>query len=49
MSEFVLTIQDESIREALKQYTIEGSMGHLLDAAEDGLTLSDFTVFEIGV
>lgn len=47
MSEFVLTIQDESIREALKQYTIEGSMGHLLDAAEDGLTLSDFTVFEI--
>nr|AFR43923.1 mating pair formation protein [uncultured bacterium] len=46
-SEFSVTIQDEAIREAIKQYTVDGSMGHLLDAEEDGLSLSDFTVFEI--
>ncbi|MYN08907.1 VirB4 family type IV secretion/conjugal transfer ATPase [Pseudoduganella aquatica] len=47
LSEFSLTIQDETIREAIRQYTVDGSMGSLLDAADDGLSLSDFTVFEI--
>lgn len=47
LTDFILTIQDEAIREALKQYTVDGSMGHLLDAESDGLSLSDFTVFEI--
>jgi type IV secretory pathway VirB4 component len=47
LSEFYTTIQDEAVREALKVYTIEGGMGHLLDAEEDGLSLSHFTVFEI--
>ncbi|HHV6060364.1 TPA: conjugal transfer protein TrbE [Legionella pneumophila] len=47
LSEFVMTIQDESIREALKQYTIDGLMGHLLDAERDGLSLSSFMTFEI--
>ncbi|PRD67633.1 conjugal transfer protein TrbE [Malikia spinosa] len=47
LSEFSVTVQDESIREAIKQYTVDGSMGHLLDAEEDGLLLSDFTIFEI--
>ncbi|TWI62556.1 type IV secretion system protein VirB4 [Pseudoduganella lurida] len=47
MSEFSLTIQDEQIREALRQYTVDGAMGHLLDAEEDGLSLSEFTTFEI--
>jgi len=47
LSEFSVTIQDETIREAIKQYTVDGTMGHLLDAEEDGLSLSDFTVFEI--
>lgn len=47
LSEFVLMIQDESIREALKVYTADGVMGHLLDASVDGLRLSDFAVFEI--
>jgi type IV secretion system protein VirB4 len=47
LSEFSLTIQDEPIREAIRQYTVDGSMGSLLDAADDGLSLSDFTVFEI--
>ena len=47
LSELALTVQDELIREALKQYTVEGAMCHLLDAEEDGLSLSSFTVFEI--
>jgi type IV secretion/conjugal transfer VirB4 family ATPase len=47
LSEFTLTIQDETIREAMTQYTADGGMGHLLDAETDGLALSDFTVFEI--
>ena len=47
LSEFSVTIQDEAIREAIRQYTVDGSMGHLLDAEEDGLSLSEFTTFEI--
>ena len=47
MTELTLTIQDKEIRSALKQYTVEGLMGHLLDAEEDGLNLSTFTTFEI--
>ena len=47
LSEFSLTIQDEAIREAIKQYTADGAMGHLLDADEDGLAMSNFNVFEI--
>ena len=47
LSEFVITIQDEAIREALKQYTIDGLMGHLLDAEADDLGLSDFMTFEV--
>jgi type IV secretion system protein VirB4 len=43
----VFTIQDQDIRETLKQYTIEGTMGHLLDAESDGLELSRFTCFEV--
>ncbi len=47
MSEFTLTIQDKAIRAALKQYTVDGMMGHLLDAEEDGLDLATFTTFEV--
>lgn len=47
LSEFTMLIQDETIREALKQYTIDGLMGHLLDAEQDGLGVSDFMTFEI--
>lgn len=47
LSEFSTTIQDLAIREAIRQYTVDGSMGHLLDAEEDGLSFSDFTTFEI--
>ncbi|MFO2618051.1 conjugal transfer protein TrbE [Legionella pneumophila] len=47
VSEFVMTIQDEPIRETLKQYTIDGLMGHLVDAESEGLGLSSFMTFEI--
>ena len=47
LSDFVNMVQDEAIREALKQYTVSGALGHLLDAERDGLALADFTVFEI--
>lgn len=47
LSEFTVTIQDEGVREALRQYTVDGAMGHLLDADEDGLNLSTLTTFEI--
>jgi type IV secretion/conjugal transfer VirB4 family ATPase len=47
LSEFTVTIQDEQIRAAMAQYTVDGSMGSLLDAESDGLELSDLTVFEI--
>jgi type IV secretion system protein VirB4 len=47
LSEFTVTIQDELIRATLSQYTIDGSMGTLLDAETDGLELLDLTVFEI--
>lgn len=47
ISDFTMLIQDESIRDALKQYTIDGLMGHLVDAEKDGLGLSDFMTFEI--
>lgn len=47
LTDFCNAVQDEKIRQALGQYTIDGSMGHLLDAEHDGLALSDFTVFEI--
>lgn len=46
LSEFTVTVQDEQIREALKQYTIDGQMGNFLDSEEDSLSLSNFTVFE---
>ncbi|KTD02109.1 conjugal transfer protein TrbE [Legionella geestiana] len=47
LSDFTLLIQDEAIRETLRQYTIDGLMGHLLDAEDDALGLSDFMTFEI--
>lgn len=47
ISEFQGIIQDLSIRAALKDYTVDGLMGSLFDAEEDGLALSDFITFEI--
>ncbi|MFU8797336.1 MAG: VirB4 family type IV secretion/conjugal transfer ATPase [Gammaproteobacteria bacterium] len=47
LSDFSITVQNQAIREALQAYTVDGAMGHLLDAEEDGLSLTDFTVFEV--
>jgi len=47
LSDFMNTVQDNEIRDALHQYTVDGAMGHLLDADEDGLALGHFTVFEL--
>lgn len=47
LSDFGRLVQDGEVKEALHQYTLAGAMGHLLDADEDGLSLSQFTVFEI--
>lgn len=47
LSEFTAMIQDTKIRAALKDYTVDGMMGHLLDAEVDSLSISDFITFEI--
>lgn len=47
LSELSVLIQDEPIREALKQYTLDGAMGYLLDAQQDGLQSSHFMTFEL--
>lgn len=47
LTHFLSSVQIQEVQAALKQYTIEGTMGHLLDAEEDSLHLSRFTVFEI--
>lgn len=47
ISDFTNTIQNNEIREVFKSYTIDGSMGYLLDAKEDNLELSNFNCFEI--
>ncbi|MGP5477589.1 VirB4 family type IV secretion/conjugal transfer ATPase [Pseudomonas helleri] len=47
LSEFCAMVQDSDIREALKDYTVDGLMGDLLDAEVDQLSVSDFITFEI--
>jgi type IV secretion system protein VirB4 len=47
LTHFVAQVQDETIRSALRYYTLEGVLGQLLDAEEDGLTDAHFVVFEI--
>ncbi len=47
LSDFVSGVQMREIKDALHHYTVDGPMGHLLDAEEDGLSLSAFQTFEI--
>ncbi len=47
LSDLHSSIQNTRIKAALEPYTMGGAMGHLLDAKSDGLSLSDFTTFEI--
>lgn len=47
LSDFVSGVQMREIKDALLHYTVDGPMGQLLDAEEDGLTLGSFQVFEV--
>ncbi len=47
LSDFVSGVQMREIKEALHHYTIDGPMGQLLDAEQDGLALDAFQCFEI--
>ena len=47
LTHFVAQVQDETIRSALRYYTLEGVLGQLLDAEEDGLAEAHLVVFEI--
>ena len=47
LSDFVSGVQMREIKDALHHYTIDGPMGQLLDAEEDGLALGAFQCFEI--
>ena len=47
LSDFVSGVQIREIKDALHHYTVDGPMGHLLDAETDGLTLGLFQTFEI--
>ncbi|WP_336814119.1 conjugal transfer protein TrbE [Bosea sp. MMO-172] len=47
LADFVSGVQMREIKDALHHYTVDGPMGHLLDAEQDGLTLGRFQTFEI--
>lgn len=47
LTDFIATVQDETVRDAIGAYTIDGPLGQLLDARSDGLKDSTFTIFEI--
>ena len=47
LTDFVSNIQDNQLTHALEHYTISGTMGYLLDAQKDQLTLSSFSCFEV--
>jgi type IV secretion/conjugal transfer VirB4 family ATPase len=47
LTDFCATVQDNTIRELLHDYTLGGSQGRLFDAEQDTLGLDAFTVFEV--
>jgi type IV secretion system protein VirB4 len=47
LSDFVSGVQLRDIKDALHHYTVDGPMGHLLDAEADGLAFCRFQTFEI--
>lgn len=47
LTDFVNSVQDMEIKQALENYTVAGSLGDLLDAEHDGISLSSFTTFDI--
>ncbi|NRP21810.1 Type IV secretion system protein virB4 [Ensifer adhaerens] len=47
LSDFVSGVQLRAIKDALRYYTIDGPLGHLLDAETDALSLGSFQTFEV--
>jgi type IV secretion/conjugal transfer VirB4 family ATPase len=47
MTDFVHTLQDQGLRDALAHYTLTGPVGHLLDAQSENLGRSRLQVFEM--
>ncbi len=47
MSDLQVAIQNQEIKDCLEPYCVGGSFGHLMDAESDGLSISDFNIFEI--
>lgn len=47
LSDFVSGVQLREIKDALLHYTVDGPMGQLLDAEQDGLQFGTFQTFEI--
>jgi type IV secretion system protein VirB4 len=47
LTDFVNTVQDREIRDGLRHYTLQGAMGRLLDAEDDGVVDGRFQVFEM--
>lgn len=47
MTNYLAVLQSQHLRDALRYYTLEGAVGHLLDAETDGLGEDSFQVFEM--
>lgn len=47
LTDFVATVQNNAIRQALTAYTLNGAYGHLLDSCTDGIAAASFSVFEL--
>jgi type IV secretion system protein TrbE len=47
LTHFVAQVQDETIRTALRYYSLEGTLGRLLDAEDDSIQFGNFMVFEM--
>jgi type IV secretion system protein TrbE len=47
LSDFVSGVQLHVLKDALHHYTIDGPLGHILDAETDGLSLGLFQTFEV--
>jgi type IV secretion system protein VirB4 len=47
MTNFLVLLQDQVLRDALQAYTLRGMAGHLLDAETDALDEDPFQVFEM--
>jgi len=47
LTNFLILLQDQGLRDALRAYTLRGMAGQLLDAEEDSLRSDSFQVFEM--